>query len=254
MPKSSRVARLRGHTVKLYEKTSQLGGNLILAGAHDFKGEILELNSYYKNQIKKLNIDVKLNTEISCKTLLNENADVIILATGSKLVMPEIEGINHKKAISCEDALVSNKEVGKNVVVVGGGLVGCEIAYGYTKEGKKVTIVEALDEIMKLNDVPLMNKIMLFDAFEYYGTKILTSTKLKEINDDGAVVMSKDGQTKTIKADSVIISVGYKPLQSLKHELEKAGCRSKIYEIGDGKKVGNVMTCIADAFAVSFNI
>ena len=85
-------------------------------------------------------------------------------------------------------------------------------------------------------------------------TKILTSTKLKEINDDGAVVMSKDGQTKTIKADSVIISVGYKPLQSLKHELEKAGCRSKIYEIGDGKKVGNVMTCIADAFAVSFNI
>ena len=251
---ASRVARLRGHTVKLYEKTSQLGGNLILAGAHDFKGEILELNSYYKNQIKKLNIDVKLNTEISCKTLLNENADVIILATGSKSVMPEIEGINHKKAISCEDALVSNKEVGKNVVVVGGGLVGCEIAYGYTKEGKKVTIVEALDEIMKLNDVPLMNKIMLFDAFEYYGTKILTSTKLKEINDDGAVVMSKDGQTKTIKADSVIISVGYKPLQSLKHELEKAGCRSKIYEIGDGKKVGNVMTCIADAFAVSFNI
>ena len=88
----------------------------------------------------------------------------------------------------------------KKIVVVGGGLVGCEIAYGYTKEGKKVTIVEALDEIMKLNDVPLMNKIMLFDAFEYYGTKILTSTKLKAINDEGAVVITNDGQEKTIKA------------------------------------------------------
>ncbi len=251
---AARVAKLCGHDVIIYEKTSQLGGNLIPAGAHDFKTEIYELNSYYKNQMKELNIDVKFNTEISCKDLTKENADVIILATGSKPVIPKIEGINNKKAISCEEALVSNKEVGKDVVVVGGGLVGCEIAYGYAKEGKTVTIVDALDEIMKLNDVPLMNKIMLFDAFEHYETKILTSTKLKEINDDGAVVILKDGQIKTIKADSVIISIGYKPLPSLKHELEKAGCKSKIYEIGDGKKVGNIMTCISDAFAVSINI
>ena len=248
------VSKLRGHNVTIYEKSSQLGGNLIPAGAHDFKTEIYELNSYYKNQMKELNIDVKLNTEISCKDLTKENADVIILATGSKPVMPKIEGINHKKAISGEKALISNKNVGEKVVVVGGGLVGCEIAYGYAKEGKKVTVVDALDEIMKLNNVPLMNKTMLLDGFEYYGTEILTNAKLKEINDAGAVVTLNDGQQKTINADSVIISIGYKPLPSLKQELELAGCKSKIYEIGDGKKVGNVMTCISDAFAVSFNI
>ena len=251
---AARVAKLKGHSVTLYEKSLQLGGNLIPAGAHDFKAEIYELNSYYKNQMKKLNIDVKLNTEISAEELKKQNADVIILALGSKPVMPKIEGIDHKKAVSCMDALVSNKETGNNVVVIGGGLVGCEIAYGYAKEGKTVTIVDALDEIMKLNNVPLMNKTMLLDAFEHYGTQILTSTKLKAINDDGAVVITNDGQEKTIKADSVIISVGYKPVPSLKEKLESAGCTSKIYEIGDGKKVGNVMTCISDAFTVSFNI
>ncbi|MBQ3835233.1 MAG: FAD-dependent oxidoreductase, partial [Elusimicrobia bacterium] len=248
------VATLRGHNVTVYEKSSQLGGNLIPAGAHDFKEEISELNSYYKKQLEQLNIDTKLNTEISCESLLKENADVIILATGSKPVIPKIEGINHKKTISGEDALVSNKAVGEKVVVVGGGLVGCEIAYGYAKEGKKVTVVDALDEIMKLNNVPLMNKAMLLDGFEYYGTEILTNAKLKEINDAGAVVTLNDGQQKTINADSVIISIGYRPVPSLKQDLEHAGCKSKIYEIGDGKKVGNIMTCISDAFAVSFNI
>lgn len=159
-------------------------------------------------------------------------------------VNPEV---GHEK-----DWRVTKAPIKKKVVVVGGGLVGCEIAYGYAKEGKDVTIVEALDEIMKTNNVPAMNKIMLLDAFEYYGTKVLTSARLNAVTDDGAVVTLSDGTTTTLEADNVIMSVGYRPLPSMQEAL--AGCGAELYEIGDGDKVGNVLTCIRDAFEVTRNL
>ena len=76
-------------------------------------------------------------------------ADAVILALGSSPVMPTIKGWERENVISCEEALLGRKPVGERIIVVGGGLVGCEIAYGYAKEGRKVTVVEALDELMK---------------------------------------------------------------------------------------------------------
>ena len=249
---AARTAFMRGHDVTLYEKSNVLGGNLIPAGAHDFKREVNGLNEYYKHQMDKFGIDVKLNTEVTTEILKNMKADAIILAVGSVLVMPKIDGIDHPKTVSGVDALLEKKPIGDKVVIVGGGLVGCEIAYGYAKESKDVTIVEALDETMKTNNVPAMNKIMLLDAFEYYGTKVLTSTRLNAVTDDGAVVTLSDGTTTTLEADNVIMSVGYRPLPSMQEAL--AGCGAELYEIGDGAKVGNVLTCIRDAFEVTRNL
>lgn len=249
---AARVAKLRGHDVTVYEKSDVLGGNLIPAGAHDFKAEVAGLNEYYKHQMELLDINVKMNTEAAVDTLKTSGADAIILAVGSNPIMPRIQGIDHPKTMSGVDALLGKKPVGETVVIVGGGLVGCEIALGYVQEGKKVTIVEALDEIMKVGDVPAMNKIMLLDAFEHYGTQVCTSTRLNAVNDEGAVVTLPDGTEQTIKADNVIMSVGYRPLPSLAAEL--AGCGAEIYEIGDGSKVGNVLTCIRDAFEVTHNL
>lgn len=249
---AARTAKLRGHDVTVYEKSDVLGGNLIPAGAHDFKAEVAALNEYYKRQMEFLHIDVKLNTEANVNMLRESGADAIILAVGSNPVMPPIEGIDHPKTVSGVDALLEKKPVGQKVVIVGGGLVGCEIALGYIQEGKTVTIVEALDEIMKTGDVPAMNKMMLLDAFEHYKTDVLTSTRLQAINDEGAVVILPDGTAKTIQADTVIMSVGYRSLPSLAAEL--AGCGAEVYEIGDGSKVGNVLTCIRDAFEVTHNL
>ena len=249
---AARTAHLRGHDVTLYEKSGVLGGNLIPAGAHDFKREVNSLNEYYMHQMKKLDIDIRLNTEVTVKKLKEMGADTIILAVGSSPIMPKIDGIDHPKTISGVDALLEKKPVGNKVIIVGGGLVGCEIAYGYAKEGKDVTIIEALDEIMKTNNVPAMNKVMLLDAFEYYGTKVLTSARLNAVNDDGAVVTLTDGTEITLEADNVIMSIGYRPQESMAEEL--AGCGAEIYEIGDGARVGNVMTCIRDAFEVTRNL
>ena len=249
---AARIAKLRGHDVTLYEKSDVLGGNLIPAGAHDFKAEVADLCEYYKHQMELLDVDVRLHTPVDAKLLRESGADAIILAVGSSPIMPRIEGIDHPKTVSGADALLGKKEVGKKVVVVGGGLVGCEIALGYEQEGKKVTIVETLDEIMKNGDVPGMNKTMLLDAFEYYGTEILTNTRLVAVNDDGALVLMADGAEQMIPADTVIMSVGYRPLPSIAAEL--AGCGAEIYEIGDGSKVGNVLTCIRDAYEAAHNL
>ena len=248
---AARVLKLRGHDVTLYEKSNVLGGNLIPAGSHDFKVEISSLTEYYRNQMKLLNVDIRLNTEVNADKLKNLNADAVILATGSVPVMPRsIDGI--EKAVSGADALLERKPVGNNVVIVGGGLVGCEIAYGYAKEGKKVTIVEALDQILNLNNVPGMNKAMLLDAFEFYGTQIYTGTKLKSVQDDGALVEFPDGTEKKLDADTVILSIGYRPLPSMKESLAESGF--EVYEIGDGHKVGNVMSCFAEAYETAMNI
>lgn len=249
---AARVAKIRGHEVRLFEKSDVLGGNLIPAGAHDFKSEVNRLNQYYKHQMELLSIDVRLNREVTVDMLRSSGADAIILAVGSAPFMPEIEGIHHEKTISGVDALLERKPVGKRVVIVGGGLVGCEIAYGYAKEGRQVTIVEALDELMKIGNVPGMNKSMLLDAFEYYNTEIYTNSRLSRIGDEGAVILLEDGREQILEADNVIISVGYRSQPSFAAELD--GCGAEIYEIGDGSKVGNVMTCIRDAYKVASNL
>lgn len=248
---AARVARLRGHEVTLYEKSDVLGGNLIPAGAHDFKVEIGKLTNYYIKQMEQFGVNVHMNTEVTPNMLKTAGADAVILATGSVPVMPKsIEGID--KAVSGVGALLGKKAIGEKVIIVGGGLVGCEIAYGYAKEGKDVTIVEALDQILNLGNVPGMNKAMLLDAFEYYGTRIMTGTKLKSVLDNGAVVTTPDGTEKMLEADTVIMSIGYRPVPSMKEELLDSA--AEVIEIGDGRQVGNVLTCVADAYQAARNL
>ena len=249
---ASGVSHFKGHDVSLYEKSDHLGGNLLAAGAHDFKNEVAKLNEYYKGQMKLLNMDVHLNSELDVEQIREMKPDVVILAIGSVPIMPKIKGIDHEKCVSAQEALLKQKEVGNRIVVVGGGLVGCEVAYGYAKEGQQVTIVEGLDELMKTGNVPGMNKAMLLDGFEYYGVEIMTSTMLEEINDNGAVVKAKDGSLKQLEADTVIMSVGYRSNRSMAEELRNEGF--EVYEIGDGEKVGNILTSIHSAYSTAYSI
>ena len=100
--------------------------------------------------------------------------------------------------------------------------------------------------------MPIMNKQMLMDAFDYYHTDIFTGTKLKEVTDEGSAVILKDGTEKMLPCDTVIVSIGYRPRPSFAEELKDSG--AQVFEIGDGRKVGNVMTCIADAFEITHTL
>ena len=151
-----------------------LGGNLIPAGTHGFKEEVQRLNQWYQRELKKYPIDVHMNEEAGPEKVKEMGADAVILAVGSSAVVPPIRGVESKCCMSCTEALDNVKPVGDKVVIVGGGLVGCEMALEYLQEGKKVTIVEALDHILSAGaPVSLQNVQMLKEAFEYDQAEIL---------------------------------------------------------------------------------
>ena len=250
---AARTAALRGHKVTLFEKSDHLGGHLVSGGSHDFKVEVRELNKWYQHELASLPVDVRMGTEATPDAVAALEPDAIILANGSSAVMPRIEGIDHPKAVNCIDALLHEERLGQRVVVVGGGLVGCELAMDLVNKGRDVQIVEALPQILASGpQVPLPNTMYLHDFFAEKGTPIHTSTRIAAVTDDGAVVTAADGASTTIPADSVVIAVGFRPNPSLREEFQGLG--AEVYEIGDERRVGNILTAIWDAYEVAHTL
>lgn len=246
---AARTAALRGYKVTLFEKSDHLGGHVVEAGAHSFKSEISRLNVWYQRELKDLNVDVKLNHEPCINCIKKQEADVLILATGTNEAHPNIPGLD--RAVSSLEAIDHPEKLGAKVVIVGGGLVGCEIALDEANHGKDVTVVEALDDIMAAGGAgaPYPNKQMIVDLFENKGVRVLTSTKLVEVNDEGAVVEKADGSRETLKADTVVSAMGFRPAPNLKEEWKELNI--PMYEIGDATGAGTILKAIWDAYDVA---
>ena len=146
------------------------------------------------------------------------------------------------------DAINQPEKLGKTVVIIGGGLVGCEIALDAANRGKDVTVVEALDDIMAAGGAgaPYPNKQMIGDLFESKNVTVLTGTKLSEVTDEGAVVTAPDGDSRLLKADTVISAMGFKPAANLKDDL--AALNVPVCEVGDATGAGTIMKAIWDAY------
>ena len=238
----ARVLALRGHKVTLYEKSDCLGGIFIAAAAPYFKEKDRDLIEWYKRELQKLPVEIKLNTEI--KDVAGLNADEVIVATGSKARKIPVKGA--EKAIDAVDYLLG-KEVGENVVIVGGGLTGCEIAYDLYHKGKKPIIVEMKNDLIAVKGICLANSSYLRDFFETKKVPVYLETKLGEVTEDGIVAVDKTGKQFNIAADDVILSVGYVPTplaEKSKH----------VHVIGDADKVGNLRTVIWGAWDVAMKI
>ena len=233
----------RGHAVTLYEKTDKLGGVFIAAAAPSFKEKDRELIAWYIREVAKLPITVKMNTEVTDVKALD--ADEIIVATGAKARRIPVKGAD--TAIEAVDYLLGNKTVGERVVVIGGGLTGCEIAYDLFLQGKKPAIVEMQDDLITTPGICLANTSYLRDCFKTNNVPVHLETAVSEITADGVTVTHKDGTTETIPADSVILSVGYTPAP-----LTKKG--SHIHVIGDAATVGNLRTVIWGAWDVCMKL
>lgn len=245
---AARCAALRGHTVTLCEGGPQLGGNLIPAGAHTFKKELSELNAWYQGQLAKLGVQVETNMALGAKDIRDRRPDAVVLAVGATPTVPRVEGIDSAKVIDCVTALTGAELPGQNILVVGGGLVGCETALGYAQEGKTVTLLEALPDILSAGiPVPEMNESMLRDLLAEAGVKLKPGHRLAKVTPAGAVAAGPQGE-ETIPADHVVLAVGFTPRPSLAAEL--AGTGIEVYQVGDGSQVGSVMTAIGSAYTV----
>lgn len=248
----ARTASIRGHQVTLLEKNEQLGGCLIQAGAHPFKKEVYELNQWYQRELKTLCVDVRTGVDATPEIVRKMGADVVVLSVGYTPIKPRVPGIDHDTVISCIDAYAHPEMIGDKVAVVGGGLVGCEIALDYAMEGKKVTVVEVLDTLMRAGDEepPIPNSQMIPDLFEKYGVEVLTSHKLVAVDNTGIEVETA-GERKTISVDSTVIAIGFRPVASMAAEL--AGSGAVVYEI-TGQQIGTIMRAIWNGYEIGSNI
>ncbi|MBR4864813.1 MAG: FAD-dependent oxidoreductase [Oscillospiraceae bacterium] len=238
------VCAKRGHTVTLYEKTGSLGGVFIAAAAPSFKEKDRDLIAWYIRELTKYPaIEVKLNTEITDVESLE--ADEVIVATGAKANRIPVPGVG--RAIQAVDFLMGERTVGENVVIIGGGLTGCEIAYELFLQGKKPTIVEMLDDLICTPGICLANTSFLRDFFKANNVPVYLETGVTEIGDFHVSIRDKEGNAQQLKCDSVILSVGYKP--------DPVAPKSKhVHVIGDAAKVGNLRTVIWQAWDVCMKL
>ena len=240
---SALVCAKRGHKVTLYEKSGELGGVFIAAAAPSFKEKDRDLIAWYKRELSRYPIEVKLNTEVQDVAALG--ADEVIVATGANPITIPVKGV--EKGIQAIDYLLGKREVGENVVVVGGGLTGCEIAYELYLQGKHPTIVEMKNDLIAVTGVCLANSSYLRDFFNANKVPVHLETKLSQVCDDGVVVTNKEGLSFKIEADSVILSTGYRP-----NPLVPKG--KNIHIVGDAQKVGNLRTVIWQAWDVAMKL
>ena len=249
---TARVAAMRGHRVFLYERNDKLGGNLIPGGSHGFKKEVRELNAWYQNELSLLPVEIHTGETVTAEQLKGMGVDVIVLATGSVPIMPKVPGIDDAKVIGCMDAFAHPERVGEKVIVIGGGLVGCEMALDYAQEGKEVTVVEALPKILSAGiSSPIPNGQMIPDLFERHHVKVLEGHKLVSV-ENGKAVLECAGQKKELDADAIVIAVGFRPAPSMAQEL--AGCGAVVYEVGDGQQVSTILHAVWDGYEVGSNI
>ena len=247
---AARVLAERGHEPVLYEASGRLGGNLLPGGAPAFKEDDLQLVKWYENELERLRVPVYLNTRVTKEMVLESDCDAVIVATGSR---PKMFSLGDDEKVYCaEQVLMNQKDPGDKVVVVGGGLVGCEMALDLAQKGKKVTILEALPKIMAVNGpICSANKEMLEELLPFHGVDIICNAKVTGFQ-NGAVSYETDGKAEKLDADSVILSVGYRSADELYHELEFDV--ADLYLLGDAGKVSNIMYAIWDAFEVANHI
>ena len=237
----------RGHKVTIVEKTDKLGGLLYFTDIDIDKPDLRNFKNMMINEVKIRDIEVKLNTEATPEFVKEFGADAIILATGSVPACPPIKGIeNAHQAMSVYDKTV---EPGKKVVMIGGGLVGCETGLYLQKTGHEVTVIEMLDRIA--NESFGMYREALLWEMEKCGVVSMPKTKCLEIEKDGVTIENADGVQK-IPADTVIFALGMKSVNT--DALKESAGGAEVHVVGDAISPSKVDQATRSAYLAAIEI
>ena len=230
----------RGHKVILIEKTDRLGGVIKFAEHDSIKVQLRKYRNYLERQIMKRNIDVRLNTEASESLVEALQPDAILVATGAKPVVPKIPGIDAENVMYATEAYYMPEKLGKKIVIVGGGLVGCEVGAHLANTGHEVEIVEMGDKLAS-EDNPFHHCGMMayWADRPIHGT---TGTKVTKITPEGVCGEDKDGNEVFFEADTVLYCVGMRADTSVTEEMQKY-CYD-VVAIGDCFKSGRIVDAV----------
>ena len=268
---AARVAALRGHEVTLFESTNKLGGLIPLAALVKGLGieDLVALTRYLEKQIKKLGVDIKLGKEVDASLIEEIKPDVVIIATGGIPVIPEMPGINGRNVTNIPDLHHKLKfylgllgpralrwltkfwmPLGKNVVVIGGAMQGCQLAEFLVKRGRNVTIVDSGKALGDgLNSEKKMRILWWLRKKE---VPIMLEVKYGEITDKGLTIISKEGKRQIIEADSIVPALPFMSNNELFESLQ--GKVPEIYSVGDCKEPQLIREAIADGAHIAYSI
>ena len=241
------TAASMGHEVLLYEKTGQIGGQLWEAAVPPKKGLLKNLINDYESRLADAAIEIRLEEEFTRETLKNQPVDAVVLATGSRPTRPSLPGANLPHVVMADDALLDPSPLGQRILVVGGGLVGCETAEFLANEGKGVQLIEMLDDIAV--DVEQMARILLLERLDRLGVEVTTGCKLVSISRD-EIVAEVDGREVKIPVDTVVLAVGRRANNEMETALKEGPW--KVYTIGDCSGPANIKTAVHQGFRVVF--
>ena len=222
------IAAQKGHDVTIYEKSSKLGGQLILAAIPPDKDELNNYLNYLKVQVAKAGVKVVLNKEATAEVVKKFAPDAVIVAVGSSPFVPDISGIRGENVLNCREVLSGEREVGKSVIVVGGGHVGCETCFFLAEKGVKVT----LTFIEPALDVKFwMFKKYFLDKLQKYNVKVFPQVQYRKITRNGVELTTKEGEVVFLEAENIVLAAGSTPDKALGQSLK--GKYLDFAEIGD---------------------
>ena len=244
------TAAKRGHTVTLVEKNATLGGMVRAAAVPPMKWETASLITSLTAEAKAAGVEILLNTIADIDFIKSFAADEVILATGSKTLVPKIEGINDHRIISAVDLLNGDIWVGQNIAILGGGMIGVETADYITEYGKKVTIFEMTDQIA--SDMWRATKMNVLQRLKKHEITMHTDSKVVAI-DDGRIRYEQNGIVySTEPFDTIILALGLQSVNTLQDTLAQEDVLYKT--IGDALHPARLYEVLLQGVEASLSI
>jgi 2,4-dienoyl-CoA reductase-like NADH-dependent reductase (Old Yellow Enzyme family)/thioredoxin reductase len=241
----------RGHNPILCEASDSLGGQFVLAGAAPRKEEMKEAAIAMGEMAKRKGVEIKLSTPVNAEVIEDINPDEVIIAAGAEPIKLNVPGANLPHVTNSHDILAGKAKVNGDIVIIGGGLVGLEVAEYLSGNVNKITVVEMLNEVAK--DLGQLRKICVMESLYHEGIKTITEAKCVEIKEK-SIVIDRNGVVEEVPCDSVIVAIG---ARSRNFESISDYCKENnipYHVIGDAVRARRALNCIEEASEVARRI
>lgn len=248
--KAAMTAAQRGHQVILCEKSDSLGGILKSEQAIPFKYEMYQLGVTFTKQAEDAGVKIRLNTPVTRDYVEKEQPDALIIAVGSKPIIPPIPGIDGDNVVVVNNYYLEKDKIKDEVVVLGGGLAGCEAAVHLAQEGKTVHIIEMRDELAV--DANVRHRPILLKKLAELTINIHTGMRGLEVTSAGVVCADKDGGEHLIEGGSVVCAAGQRSRRPDAEEL--LDCAPYVAQIGDCVRPANITAAVYQGYHAALDI